>query len=162
MLIQGSPSNSTFTWINRTSVGTTKSLPSLFRSDQTVQSETNSPLLHTLQSVMTERQCMHIVVQDPSLVICASHECLGLFLRADIESLVIDWFEAAFDHCISLLLCLKDTFVQFDVLHTHPLTILHHIARNSLRCIVHHMLLIKQAADWTFSGIGVPCGHFLR
>ena len=59
---------------------------------------------HILQSVMTECQCVHIVVQDPSLVVCASHECLSLFLRADIEGLVVDSFEAALHHCISLLL----------------------------------------------------------
>ena len=94
---------------------------------------------------MTECQCMHVVVQDPSLVICASHECLGLLLRADVESLVVDALEGTFDHCIFLLLCLKDTLVQFDVLHTHPLSIDHHIARNSLCCVVYHMLLINQA-----------------
>ena len=33
---------------------------------------------------------MHIVIQDPFLVSCASHEGLGLFLCADIESLVVD------------------------------------------------------------------------
>ena len=87
---------------------------------------------------------MHIVVQDPSLVVRASHECLGLLLRADIESLVVDALEAAFHHCISLLLCLKDTLVQFDVLHAHPFSIDHNIARNSLRCIVYYMLLINQ------------------
>ena len=42
---------------------------------------------------MSERQCVHVVVQDPSLVVRASHECLGLFLRADIEALNVDWFE---------------------------------------------------------------------
>ena len=47
---------------------------------------------------------MHVIVQDPSLVVCASHEYLGLFLRTDIEGLVVDALEAAFDHCISLLL----------------------------------------------------------
>ena len=88
---------------------------------------------------------MHIVVQDPSLVICASHECLGLFLRTDIESLVVDALEAAFDHCIFLLLCLNNTLVQIDVLHAHFLSIDHNIARNSLRCVVYHMLLIDQA-----------------
>ena len=93
---------------------------------------------------MPERQCVHIVVQDPSLVICASHECLGLFLRADIEGLVVDAFEAAFDHCIFFLLCLKDALVQFDVLHAHSLSIDHHIARNSLRCVVYYMLLINK------------------
>ena len=94
---------------------------------------------------MTERKCMHVVVQDPSLVICASHKGLGLLLRADIEGLVVDAFEAAFDHCIFLLLCLKDTLVQVDVLHTHPLTVNHDVARYSLRCIVYDVLLINQA-----------------
>ena len=94
---------------------------------------------------MSKRQCVHVVVQDPALVIGASHECLGLLLRADIEGLVVDALEAAFDHCIFLLLCLEDTLVQIDVLHAHPLTIDHDIARNSLCCIVHYMLLINQA-----------------
>ena len=93
---------------------------------------------------MTERQCVYVVVQDPSLVICASHECLGLFLRADIEGLVVDALEAAFDHCISFLLCLEYAFVQIDVLYYHSLTI-NHVARNTLRCVVYHMLLIDQA-----------------
>ena len=103
------------------------------------------PLLYILQSVMSECQCMYVVFQDPTLVVCASHECLGLFLCGDIEGLVVDAFEAAFDYCIFLLLCLKNTLVQFDVFHVHSLTIDHHIARNSLRCIVYHMLLINQA-----------------
>ena len=95
-------------------------------------------------TIMPQNQCIYVVVQDPSLVVCASHECLGLFLRADVESMVVDAFKAAFHHCISLLLCLKDTLVQLDVLHTHPITIDHHIARNSLCCIVFHLLLIDQ------------------
>ena len=94
---------------------------------------------------MTECQCMHVVVQDPSLAVGASHECLGLLLCCDVEGLIVDAFEAAFDHCISLLLCLKDALVQIDVLHAHSLTIDHHIARNSLRCVVYHMLFIHQA-----------------
>ena len=53
---------------------------------------------------MTESQCVNIVIQNPSLVIRASHKGLGLLLRADIEGLVVDAFEAAFHHCISLLL----------------------------------------------------------
>ena len=93
---------------------------------------------------MTKCQCVHVVVQDPSLVVRASHECLGLFLRADIEGLVVNAFEAAFDHCIFLLLCLKDALVQIDVLHAHSLTIDYHIARNSLCCIVYYLLLINQ------------------
>ena len=102
-------------------------------------------LLHTLQSIMTECQCMHVVVQDQSLVVCASHECLGLLLRADIESLVVDALEATLDHCISLLLCLKDALVQLDVLHAHSLTVNHDVARYSLCCIVHYILLINQS-----------------
>ena len=94
---------------------------------------------------MTECQCVYVVVQDPSLVIGARHECLGLFLRADVEDLVVDAFEGAFDHCIFLLLCLKNTLVQIDVLHAHPLSIDHHVARNSLCCVVYYMLLIDQA-----------------
>ena len=94
---------------------------------------------------MTERECMHIVIQDPSLVIRANHECLGLFLCADIESSVVDAFEGALDNCISLLLCLKGTFVQIDVLYTHSLIIHYYIMRNTLCCIVYHILLINQA-----------------
>ena len=80
----------------------------------------------------------------PFLVVVASHECLGLFLGAGIETLIVDGFEAAIDHCIILTLCLKNTFVQIDVLHTHSLTIDYHITRNSLCCIVYYMLLINQ------------------
>ena len=101
---------------------------------------------------MTECQCVHIVVQEPSLAVCASHECLGLFLRADIECLVVDALEAAFDHCIFLFLCFKYTLEQIDVLHAHSLTIDHHIARNSLRCVVYHLLLINQTVHlWSQS-----------
>ena len=102
------------------------------------------PPLHVLQSVMPECQCVYVVVQDPTFVICTSHKGLGLLLRADIEGLVVDSLEAAFHYCISTLLCLKDTLVQLDVLHAHPLSINHHIARNSLCCVVYHMLLINQ------------------
>ena len=87
---------------------------------------------------------MHIVVQDPSLVICTSHECLGLLLRANIESLAVDAHKTAFHYCIFFLLCLKDTLVQIDVLYAHSLTIDHHIARCSLCCVVHHLLLIDK------------------
>ena len=106
----------------------------------------NSPL-QVLQSVMSECQCqcMYIVVQDPSLVIRAIQECLGLFLRGNVEGLVVDTFEAAFDHCISLLLCINNTLVQFDVFHAHSFTIDHDIARNSLCCVVYDVLLINQA-----------------
>ena len=93
---------------------------------------------------MSERQCMHVVVQDPSLVIGTSHQCLGLLLRRDIESLVVNALEAALDHCIFLLLCLKDTLVQLDVLHAHPLSIDHHIARYSFCFVVYHLLLIDK------------------
>ena len=94
---------------------------------------------------MHEFQFIRVVYQDPSFVILASHECLGLFLRCDIESLVIDAFEGAFDHCISLLLCLEDTLVQLDVIYTHSLTIDYHIPRYSLCRVVYHMLLIHEA-----------------
>ena len=93
---------------------------------------------------MTECECVHVVVQDSSLVVCASHECLGLFLCADIEGLVVNAFEAAFDHCIFLLLCLNNTLVQIDVLHAHPITIDYHIARNSLCGVMYYILLINQ------------------
>ena len=88
---------------------------------------------------------MHIIVQDPSLVIRTRHECLGLLLRADIESLVVDTFEASLDDCISLLFSIKYTLVQIDVLHAYFLTIDYDIARYSLCCIVYNMLFIDQA-----------------
>ena len=95
---------------------------------------------------------MHIVVQDPTFVVRASHKCLGLFLRADIEGLVVDALEAAIDHCIFLLLCLKDALVQIDVLHAHSLSIDHHIARNSLCCVMYHLLLIDKTVHlWSKS-----------
>ena len=94
---------------------------------------------------MSECQCIHAVVQDPSLVICASHKCLGLLLRGNVESLVVDTLEAALDHCIFLLLCLNNTLVQIDVLYAHSLTIDHDIARNSLCCVVYDVLLIDLA-----------------
>ena len=93
---------------------------------------------------MPECQCVYVVVQDPTFVVRASHECLSLFLRADIEGLVVYTLEDTFDHCVFLLLCLKDALVQLDVLHTHSLTVNHNIARNSLRCIVYYVLLINQ------------------
>ena len=78
---------------------------------------------------------MHIVVQDPSLFVRSNREGLGLFLRADIESLVVDALEAALDHCIFLLLCLKDALVQIDVFYNHPFSIDHDIARNSFAAL---------------------------
>ena len=93
---------------------------------------------------MTESQCMHIVIQDSSLVIYASYKCLGLFLCADIESLVIDAFEAALNDCVPHTLGLKNTFVQFDVFHAHSLPIDYHISGYPLCCILYHMLLINQ------------------
>ena len=135
MLIQGSHNSGTYEWIKTYEYRN----PTI-----TFQSEKSYSPLHVLQSVMTECQCVHVVVQDPTLVVCASHECLGLFLRGDIEGLVVDALEAAFDHCIFLLLCLKYTLLQFDVLHTHSLSIDHHIARNSLCCVMHYMLLINK------------------
>ena len=45
-------------------------------------------------------QCVHVIVQDPSLVvICASHKGLSLLLCADVEGLVVDTLKGAFDHC---------------------------------------------------------------
>ena len=46
---------------------------------------------------MPECQCVYVVVQDPSLVVRTSHECLGLLLRGDMEGLVVDTLEAALD-----------------------------------------------------------------
>ena len=47
---------------------------------------------------MSECQCVHVVIQDPTLVIRTSHECLGLLLRADVEGLIVDALKAASDH----------------------------------------------------------------
>ena len=85
---------------------------------------------------------MYIVVQDPSLVTCAYHECFGLILCANCQFLVIDTFEAALNHCISLPICLKYTLVQLGVFHSHFLTIDCHITKNSLCCIFYYVLLI--------------------
>ena len=91
---------------------------------------------------MIERQCVHIAIQDPTFVICASHGCLGLLLRADIEGLVVDTLETAFDYCISLLLCLKYTLVQFVVLTPYldmgGLLQLHHVI---IFVLWHHLSL---------------------
>ena len=101
---------------------------------------------------MTERQCIHVIFQDTSLVIRTRHEYLGLLLRCDIEGLIVDSLEAVFDYCILLLLCLKDTLVQIDVLQAHFLTIDYNIARNSLYRIVYYMLFIIEAVHlWSES-----------
>ena len=63
---------------------------------------------------MNESQWMKIVIQDPSLVIRECHECLGFLLCTDSEILVVDAFERALNHCVSLTLCLKYMFVQID------------------------------------------------
>ena len=93
----------------RACIGIQPSLPSLSCSDRTVQSLNIFSFTFSRQSYMPEHKCMHVVVQDPSLVVCASHECFCLLLRADIEFLIVDALEAAFDHCISLLLCLNNS-----------------------------------------------------
>ena len=83
-------------------------------------------------------------IEDPFHIVRANHEYLNLLLVGNIESLVVDAFEAVLNDCISLLLNLKDMLVQFDVLRTHSLTIDYDIARNSLCGIVYHMLLIDK------------------
>ena len=93
---------------------------------------------------MPECECMHVVIQDPSLVVCARHECLGLFVRGKIEFLVVDAFEAAFNYCILMTFCLKDKLVQIDIIHTHFLTIDYYIARNSFRRLMYDILFINQ------------------
>ena len=87
---------------------------------------------------------MHVVIQDSSLVICASHEGLGLLLRVDIESLIVDAFESALDYCILLTLDLKNMLVQIDNIHTHSLPITGYIPWNTLCHIVFYILLINQ------------------
>ena len=93
---------------------------------------------------MPECQCVYVVVQDPSLVICTSHKGLGLLLRADIEGLVVYTLEGAFDDCVFFLFCLKNMLVQIDVHHTHSLTIDYHISWNTLCCVLYYLLLINQ------------------
>ena len=94
---------------------------------------------------MPERECMHIVVQDPTLVVRARHEGRGLFLGGDIESLVVDSLERPLNDCISLLLCLENTLVQIDILHTHSITIEYHTAKYSLGRTEYYVFLINQA-----------------
>ena len=87
---------------------------------------------------------MHIVIQDLSLVVCASHESLGLSSCTDNDSLIAFAFEGTIDHIILLTLCLNYTLVQIDVLYIHSLTIDYHIARNTLCCIAYYLLLIHE------------------
>ena len=87
---------------------------------------------------------MHSVIQDPTLVVSASHEGFGLFLRGDIKVLVVDLLETAFDYCISHYVCFKNTYVELDVLHAYSLTIDYHVPRYFLCCIMYHMLLINR------------------
>ena len=54
---------------------------------------------------------MHIIVQDPSLVVSAGYECLGLFLVGDVESLINKSPETAINHRILLTLGLDGTVV---------------------------------------------------
>ena len=93
---------------------------------------------------MTESQCMHLAIQDPSLVIRASHEGLGLFYHANCECLIVDAFECTIDHRILTTCGFKYTLVQFDVLHTHSLPIDYNIVRNILCRIMFYILLIDQ------------------
>ena len=93
---------------------------------------------------MTESRCVHVVIQGPSLVVRASHECLGLFHRANSEPLVVDALESAIDRHILLTLSLENMVIQINALHTHSLTINYHIQRNALCCIGYYLLLINQ------------------
>ena len=88
---------------------------------------------------------MHIVVQDPTLVVRARHEGRGLFLGGDIESLVVDSLERSLNDCISLLLCFENTLVQIDILHTHSITIEYHTTKYSLGRTEYYVFLINQA-----------------
>ena len=87
---------------------------------------------------------MHVVIQDPSLVVRASHECLVLFRRTNSEPLVVDALESAIDHTILLTLSLENTLVQINVLHTHSLTIDSYVSWKALCRIVYHIILINQ------------------
>ena len=93
---------------------------------------------------MTEDQCVHVVIQDPSLVVPASHESLGLLHLADSETLIVDAFECTIDYSILHTLGIENPLVQINVLHAYPFTIDYHITRNSLCCIVYYVLLIYQ------------------
>ena len=70
---------------------------------------------------MPERECTYIIITNPSLVVRGCYKCIGLFLRNDIEHLAINSLEGALNDCISLLVCLKDTLVHIDILHTRCL-----------------------------------------
>ena len=103
-----------------------------------------SSSLHICSFVMTEYQCMYIVITNPSLVVCACHQCLSLLHCANCECLIVDVFECAFDYSIFLILCIKYMLVQFDVFHTHSTTLNHHVTKNTLCSIVNHIFLINQ------------------
>ena len=90
------------------------------------------------------------IIQDLSLVVHASHECLRLFLRDDIKDLVINAFETALDHCILTTLGLKYTLVYLVVIRAYSHNIDYHVARNSLFCIVYHMFVIHNAVYFRF------------
>ena len=87
---------------------------------------------------------MNIAITNPFFVVRACHECLGLFLHADSEPLIVDEFETSFEDRIFLTFCLKYTLVQIDVLHTHSLTSDNDVPWNTLCCIVYYILLINQ------------------
>ena len=88
---------------------------------------------------------MHVVVTDPTFVVCACHQRLGLFHRVNCECLVVDSFECTINYRILLAGCLQYAFIQIDVLYTHSLAVDHHITRNTLGSIVHYVFLIHQA-----------------
>ena len=93
---------------------------------------------------MHECQCIHVVFHNPSLVVRTRHEGLGLFLRGNIEAIVVNSLEEALDHCILTTLCFKGTFEKLEVLHTHFLTIDYHVARNNLCSVAYYTLLIHK------------------
>ena len=85
----------------------------IFLISEHTQSELGSfPLLLLIrQSIMTECQCMNVVITNPSLVVCACHQCLRLLHCTNCECLVVDAFECAINHSIILILCFQYTFV---------------------------------------------------
>ena len=144
MILQGSPSNGTFEWINRYKCWNPYILPRLSKLKKN-----NFFFKHSIVDNIRMRVYAHCYPRSISCYM-RRHECLGLLLRGDIEALVVDTFEGAINDCISLSLCLKNTLVQLDVLSTHSPTIDYHVARNLFCGIVYHMLLIHEAIHFWF------------
>ena len=94
---------------------------------------------------MTECQCVNVVITNPTFVICACHQRLGLLHRVNCECLVVDMFECAINHRILLTTRFQYASIQIDVLYTCSLAVDYNITRYTLGSIVYHVFLIHQA-----------------